>query len=152
MPVQTAFPETIRQGIPGMVNRMVDFNTVTRSCATAAGIAPSRAVSQGTSDIDAVVGGTLVGFLGFAVLDPTLVVPSGQPVDSYPQYANMCVLTKGEMFATAAVGTTAGDPVHFGAADGVLTNTGAVGPIVGARWKYTRLAGELNAVQLGIQR
>ena len=30
MPVQTTFNETIRAGIPGMINRMVDFNTITR--------------------------------------------------------------------------------------------------------------------------
>ena len=59
MPVQTTFPETMRQGFPGMVNRMVDFNSVTRNCATPAGIPPARAVSQGTVDTDAVIGGTL---------------------------------------------------------------------------------------------
>ena len=155
MPVQTTFPEQMRQGIPGMVNRMVDFNTVTRSCATAAGIPAGRAVSQGTNDIDAVIGGTLIGFVGISLLDPTIIVPVGSPAlpdGGYPQYQNIGVLTKGEMFATATVATTAGDPVHFGAADGVLTNTGGIGPVPGGRWKYTLLANELNVVQLGIQR
>ena len=62
------------------------------------------------------------------------------------------ILTKGEIFATATVATNAGDPVHFGATDGVLTNTGGIGPVPGARWKHTRPANELNVVQLGIQR
>jgi hypothetical protein len=152
MPVQTTFPETMRQGFPGMVNRMVDYNAVTRNCATAAGIPAARAVSQGAADIDAVIGGTVVAFLGITIMDPTVLHPNPSTPDVYPQYSNMGILTKGEIFATATVATTAGDPVHFGAADGILTNTGGIGPVVGARWKHTRLANELNVVQLGIQR
>lgn len=151
MPVQTTFTETMRQGLPGMVNRMVDYNAVSRNCATATGIAPARAVSQGTADIDCVIGGTLAGFLGISILDPTIVAAAATP-DTYPQYAEIGILTKGEIFATTVVATTAGDPVHFVAVDGTLTNTGAIGPIPGARWKHTRLANELNVVQLGIQR
>ena len=151
MPVQTTFNETMRQGVPGMVNRMVDYNAVTRNCATAAGMLPARAVSQGATDIDAVIGGTLVGFLGITILDPTIVNLAAP--DTYPQYSNVGILTKGEIFAAAVVAVTAGDPVHFVAADGTLTNTGAIGPIPGARWKYTRATpGDLNVVQLGIQR
>lgn len=151
MPVQTTFSETMRAGVPGMVNRMVDFNSVTRS-AVAGNIPVARVVSQGTNDGDCVIGGSLVAFLGITILDPTLVAPTGVAVDTYPQYANVGILTKGEIFATSVVATTSGDPVHFVAADGTLTNTGAIGPVVGARWKHTRLAGELNVVQLGIQR
>ena len=153
MPVQTTFPETMKQGVPGMINRMVDYNAVTRNCAPAAGIPFARAVSQSPSnDIDCVIGGTIIGFLGITIMDPTLIAPQGLAVDIYPQYSNVGILTKGEIFATTIVATTAGDPVHFVAADGTLTNTGAIGPVVGARWKHTRLAGELNVVQLGIQR
>lgn len=153
MPIQTTFSETIRAGIPGMVNRMVDYNAISRNCATAAGIPYARAVSQGTADTDAVIGGTAGGFLGITILDPTLVNPSNSTLGDcvYAQYAEMGILTKGEMFATTVVGTTAGDPLSFVAVDGTLTNTGGV-VVAGGRWKYTRLAGELNVVQLGIQR
>jgi hypothetical protein len=153
--VQSTFPEQMRQGFPGMVNRMVDYNAVTRS-AEGGNIPACRAVSQSAAaDIGAVLGGTLVGFLGITILDPTLVIPVGSPIidpTTYPQYQNLGVLTKGEIFAQATVPTLAGDPVHFGAADGVLTNTGGIGPVPGARWKYARPANELNVVQLGIQR
>jgi hypothetical protein len=154
MPVQTTFNETIRQGLPGMINRMVDYNAVTRS-AGGSDIPACRAVSQSASnDIDCVIGGTLVGFIGITILDPTNVQPigSGTPLDAYARYTNVGILTKGEIFATTVVATLAGDPVHFVAVDGTLTNTGAIGPIPGARWKYARLANELNVVQLGIQR
>ena len=102
-----------------------------------------------TTDGGAVLGGTLVGFLGITLADPTIVATDPAVPDTYPRYTNVGILTKGEIFAQAAVATTAGDPVHFGAADGVMTNTGGIGPIVGARWKYTRLANELNAISTG---
>jgi len=154
--VQSSFPERMKQGLPGMINRMVDYNVVSRSVEGPAGGMPAaRAVSQSASyDINCVLGGTVVGFVGITVLDPTNIHPVGSvvPSDAYAQYTNCGVLTKGEIFATATVVTLAGDPVHFGAADGVLTNTGGIGPVVGARWKYARPANELNVVQLGIQR
>jgi hypothetical protein len=152
---QATFPEQMRQGLPGMINRMVDYNAVSRSVEGATPIAAPRAVSQSTaSDIGALLGGSVTGFVGITILDPTLVnfVGSTVPADAYAQYVTCGVLTKGEIFATATVATTAGDPVHFGATDGILTNTGGIGPVPGARWKHTRPANELNVVQLGIQR
>jgi hypothetical protein len=132
---------------------MVDYNAISRNCATAAGIPPARAVSQGTNDVDAVIGGTANGFLGITILDPTLVIPTGVIVapETYQQYNEMGILTKGEMFATSAVAVNAGDPLSFVAVDGTLTNTGGV-VVPGGRWKYTRAPGALNTVQLGIQR
>jgi hypothetical protein len=47
---QSTFPEGMRQGIHGMINRMVDFNTVTRSVeGPATGIGPGRVVSAARS-------------------------------------------------------------------------------------------------------
>jgi hypothetical protein len=152
---QATFPEQMKQGFPGMVNRMVDYNAVTRSVEGSPSVAPCRAVSQSTaSDIGALVGGTVAGFVGITILDPTGIWPIGSsiPDGGVAQYFNVGVLTKGEIFAQATVPVLAGDPVHFGAADGVLTNTGGVGPVPGARWKYARPANELNVVQLGVQR
>jgi hypothetical protein len=149
---QATFPSTIREGLPGMINRMVDYNAISRSCDSAAGIPPARAVSQGTWDGGCLLGGTLNGFLGLSILDPTLIVPIGGAPETYQQYNEIGILTKGEMFATAPVAVAAGDPVSFIAADGTLTNTGGV-VIPGARWKYARATpGDLNTVQLGIQR
>src|SRR4029077_13920112 len=143
MAIQTTFPETMKAGLPGMINRMVDYNAVSRSCDTPAGIPPARAVSQGTWDGGAILGGTLNGFLGISILDPTVVVPVGVVLADcvYAQYTELGVLTKGEIFAIAAAGvaTNAGDPLSFVAADGTLTNTGGV-VVPGARWKYTRAA------------
>jgi hypothetical protein len=150
---QATFSEQMKQGVPGMVNRMVDYNAVTRS-AEGSPIPACRAVSQSTaSDIGAIIGGSANGFVGITILDPTIVqvLGSGLAPETYPQYANMGVLTKGEIFATCAAATLAGDPLSFTAADGTLLNTGGV-VVPGGRWKYSRPANELNVVQLGIQR
>jgi hypothetical protein len=149
---QTTFPDTMRAGVAGMINRMVDYNAVSRSCDTAAGIPAARAVSQGTWDGGCVLGGTANGFLGLSILDPTLINPIGAAPETYQQYNEVGILTKGEMFASCVVACVAGDPLSFVAADGTLTNTGAV-VVPGGRWKYTRATpGDLNVVQLGIQR
>jgi len=153
--IQTTFSDTIRQGLPGMINRMVDYNAVSRNCATAAGIPAARAVSQGTRDEDAVIGGTANGFIGITILDPTLVNPTTSALGDgvYAQYTEMGILTKGEIFAACVLACAAGDPAYFVAADGTLTNLNTQIAIGGARWKYTRATpGDLNVLQLGIQR
>lgn len=152
--VQSTFNEHMRAGVPGMINRMVDYNAVTRS-AEAIPVPACRAVSQSLdSDIGAVLGGPQAQFVGITILDPTLVYPvtaGAYSPDTYPPYTNMGVLTKGEMFAIADVPTTAGDPLYYEAATGILKNLAGIGPVPGGRWKYTRQPGELNVVQLGIQ-
>ena len=150
---QATFAEQMREGIPGMINRQVDYNSVTRS-AEGSPIPCMRAVSQSTaSDVGCIIGGSAAGFVGITILDPTNVYPVGTsiPDGGYAQYFNVGVLTKGEMFATCGAPTLAGDPLSFTAVDGTLLNTGGV-VVPGGRWKYARAANALNVVQLGIQR
>jgi hypothetical protein len=150
---QATFSEQMKQGLPGMINRMVDYNAVTRS-AEGSPIPACRAVSQSTAaDIGCIIGGSANGFIGITILDPTNTPPVGTtiPDGGYAQYTNVGVLTKGEIFAICAAATLAGDPLSFTAVDGTLLNTGGV-VVPGGRWKHARQAGELNVVQLGIQR
>jgi hypothetical protein len=151
---QSTFSEQMAQGFPGMVNRMVDYNAVTRS-AEGGNIPACRAVSQSVAaDIGAVLGGSANGFLGITIYDPTIITPVGSGLADgvYPQYTNMGVITKGEIFATATTAVAAGDPVFFVAATGILTNVGTDVAAAGCKWKYTRTANQLNAITLGVQR
>jgi hypothetical protein len=152
---QEEFPSTMKPGVHGMINRMVDYNAVTRT-AQDAPIGVGCAVTQSTAeDGGALAGGAVNSFVGITILDPTIVQPTtaaALPPNTYPQYASMGVLTKGEIFIQQdTVATLPGEPVFYDIASGVLSNAGGAGPIPGARWKYNRPAGGLNVVQLGIQ-
>jgi hypothetical protein len=137
-----------------MINRQVEYNIVSRAVEGAAGAGVGIAVSQGVGEPGCVIGGTLVGMLGITVRDPTIV--NSVAPDAYKQYDEAAILTLGEIFITApAGGVVTGDPVWFSAGTGALAKaTGGdnVGPVVGARWKFTQAAGALAIVQLGIQR
>lgn len=144
-PVQTAYSENIPVGYAGMVVDMTQADVVSRVCETAAGLAFGVAVSQGTNDNGVLLGGSLTDLLGITVRDVTLD-PSA--ADVVPQYANLGVLVKGDIWVVAAAAITVGDPVHYDTTTGLLTNTGGIGPIVGARWMRSAASGALGVVRL----
>lgn len=141
-PAQTTYSERIAAPPPGTVAGSYDKTDVlTGNVETAAGIAFGRAVSEGTKatfgDKATILGGSLAGFKGISVRDVTLQ-PAADSAnqDKYPQYANMGILFRGEIWAEPREAVIADDPVYFIAATGVLSNSasGALGPIKGAAW------------------
>jgi hypothetical protein len=143
MSIQTTYDERI--GVPraGTIGGS-DFNTKTGIVETAAGIAAGLAVSQGVADKGVVIGGLLVDFLGVSVRDITL----GAETDVYPQYKNLGYISRGQIWVVASVAVAADDPVHYVQATGAFTNTGAIGPIVGARWVTSAASGERALIEL----
>ena len=152
---QSTFPEQMKQGLPGMVNRMVDYNAVSRS-AKGGNIPACRAVSQSlASDIGCVIGGTLVGFIGITILDPTNVPPVGTSIRRRRHAAifQSRRAHQGRDFRHRHGGDA-------GRRSGALRRGGwhahqhrrRLVRFPGARWKHARPANELNVVQLGIQR
>ena len=152
--IQPTYAERQRAGVHGMVNRMVQYNMVSRSVETAAGVAVGVGVSQGSLEPGCIVGGaTLAPFIGITVRDPTIV--NAVAPDAYKQYDEAAVLTEGEIFITApAGGVVTGDAVTFNVTTGALGKTADASnlAIPGARWKFTQAAAALAIVQLGIQR
>lgn len=144
--VQASYSENIDAARAGMRANMNIDRVDTRICETEAGIGFGLAVSQGTGDKGAVIGGTLAGFSGITVRDVTLE-PGDE--DVYQEGANMGVLTEGDIWVVAAAAVSAGQVVHFNATTGALTNTGGQGPIVGARWMTSADQGGLAIVRLG---
>ena len=144
--VQTAYAEGIRKAVAGMVVDMTDHDIVTRICATAAGIGFGLAVSDSTGRKDAVIGGALTSFLGITTRDITLAVRATP--DKYAQYENMGVLRYGTIWVSPGATVARGDPVHYSTTTGVLTNTGGIGPVLGARWEEGGASGDLAAVHL----
>jgi hypothetical protein len=149
MAVQTTYSENMRAGLPGLVVGS-DYDIDTGNCETAAGLAFGIAVSQGAADKGVIIGGTRAGFRGITVRDVTL---ESDQLDKYAQYQNVGVLTRGKIWVTVAAAVAAHDPVHFVAATGVLTNTGAEGPVNGARYVTSAAINGLALVELkGYQR
>lgn len=149
MAIQTTYSENIRAGLPGLVVGS-DYNIDTGNVETAAGIGFGLAVSQGAADKGIIIGGTLAGFRGITVRDVTL---ESAQADEYSQYQNAGVLVRGKIWVTVGAAVAAGDPVHFVAATGAFTNTGDVGPILGARYVTSAALNGLALVELsGYQR
>lgn len=143
--VQSTYNERQPAAVAGMIANMNGSKVDTRIIETAAGIGFGLAVSQGSADKGAVIGGALADFVGLTVRDVTLVHATP---DKYAQYDNAGIMSEGDMWVTAGAAVSAGDPVHYNATTGALSNTGGSGPVVGARWMTSAASGELAVVRL----
>jgi hypothetical protein len=131
MAIQTTYTEGMRDNSPGTIAGS-DYDTITGICETAdPGIGFGLAVADGTlSDKGTIIGGTTTTFKGISVKDKALAAEQ----DAYLPPDNMAILQRGQIWAEPAVAVNANDPVHFSGTTGILTNTGGVGPVKGARW------------------
>jgi hypothetical protein len=154
MAVQTTYPTSLAIGRAGQAASMVNWNTITRLCETAAGIAFGLAVTRGTGDKGAVLGGSdPAKFLGISLEDKSIVRKEGETVDKFRQYDNMPVCNQGEVFVKVASNVAAGDYVYFDTATGELTNDDTdVGPVPGAMFESAASSGGIAKVSLGIPR
>jgi hypothetical protein len=159
--VQRTYRPQQAPGVAGMIVDETRASVITRQCATAAGIGYGLAVSQGTKDTDAVIGGA--AFIGLTVRDVTVdQIPldplySGGPipVDTYPQYKDMGVMTTGHMWVQClgggATGVKGGDALFANAA-GQLSNsasgTSATGSIVFSKIPANNETITINAVAI----
>ncbi len=158
--VQRTYRPQIAPGVAGMIVDETRASVITRQCATAAGIGFGLAVSQGTKDTDAVIG--VASFLGLTVRDVTqdqmpidpLYSGAGIPVDIYPQYRDMGVMTTGHMWVQCGGGAgtsgVKGGDALFATATGALTNaaagTSATGSIVFSKIPANNETITVNAV------
>ena len=152
MATQTSYNERIAPPMPGVIaGNMDNARVATGICETAApGIPFGRAVSQGVlSDQGRLIGGLLTVFRGISVRDITLRgdVASAN-LDKYQPLNSMSCLESGEIWVEPAVAVAVTDPVHYIQATGIFTNTGGIGPIVGAKWKTSCGVGGRAIVQL----
>lgn len=127
-----------------------DFSADTRICETAAGIAFGVAVSQGTSDNEALIGGASAAvFAGVSIVDKSINNDGG--ADGYNQYDNMAVMTRGDIWVTVGGDVTDGGDATFASTTGVLSSAATSGSqfaIAGARWMTTALSGGLAKLRL----
>ena len=127
-----------------------DYSADTRICESAA-IPFGIAVSQGTSDKEALIGGASAAvFAGVSIADKTINNDGG--VDGYNQYDNMGVMTRGDIWVVVGGNVTAGGDVTFAATTGALSSAAASGSqfaIAGARWMTSATSGNLAKLRLG---
>lgn len=126
--VQTIYRPQIAPGIVGMIADETDSEVGTRLCETTAGIGFGLAVSQGTRDKGAVLGGS--AFLGVTVRDVTLdgvpidpLVGVHSAADMYPLSANMGVCSRGHIWVKPMATVKAGDPLFYDTTDGSFGNS-----------------------------
>jgi hypothetical protein len=127
--VQTRYRPQIQPALVGMIADEAGSEVGTRQCETAAGIAFGLAVSQGTNDKGAVIGGS--AFIGISVRDVTLdgspIDPLGDRVagtlDIYPQYSNMGVISRGHIWVEAEANVRGGDAAFYDTTSGKFSNS-----------------------------
>lgn len=141
MTTQTDYAERMGPPSPGTIAGS-RHDVIHGIVETEAGIGFGLAVSQGSeSDAGTVLGGTLAGFKGVSVKDITQ--PNG---DKYMPPATIAICAKGNIWVKATAAVAANDPVHFNGTTGEFTNTGGIGPIVGAYWVKSAGAGEVGQI------
>lgn len=147
--VQTTYSENQAIALPGMPAD-ADYSTDTRICETSGGIPFGVAVSQGTGDKGALIGGASAAvFAGIAIADKTIGNDGG--ADGYNQYDNMGVMYRGTIWVTTGGIVTAGADVTFASTTGVLSSAATSGTqfaIAGARWMTSAASGALAKVRL----
>lgn len=139
--VQLTYASRMPVALAGQVANMTNWDADTRICETAAGIGFGLACAQGTADKGAVLGGALPVFVGVSVRDITLIASTAALVDKYEDNHNMAVLNEGDIWVQTSVATSPTDPVHYDATTGIFAISGGTGPILGARYMESRVAG-----------
>ena len=126
--VQTRYAPYIQPGLEGMISEETGYETGTRICETASGIGFGRAVSQGNRAKGCVIGGN--AFIGLTVRDITLSLVSPDPLslidnalDTYGQWTNVAVMSRGHMWVKPQTLVLPNDPVYYDAASGKLGNS-----------------------------
>jgi hypothetical protein len=150
--LQTAYTSVAPVAFEGMRANMEEWNVITRTVETAAGIAFGRAVMQGAADHGVVLGGS-GRFIGITVLDqavdPNPNRGTVQTTNMYPQYSSAGVMDFGVIWVIPSASVAINDPVYFVPATGVLTNVSTANTlIVNARFDSTAASGALVKVRL----
>lgn len=132
--VQSVYNERMSVAVAGMPADMQNWNAVTRTCETSAGIGFGLACGRGDDDPEktAKLGGALVDFLGVSTRDITLEARAS--IDEYQEGENMGILDHGTIWVQVSDDPTSDSAVHYDTTTGVFKSSGGIGPVVGARF------------------
>src|SRR5262249_43452764 len=140
----------IAAAVPGMIATERQRDVSSKVVENSNGIPFGRAVGQGVADNGAVLGGALTTFIGISVKDITLIPASldSDYTDIYQRYANVGVLSMGDVWVETGGAVAIGAAVYYNATTGVLDDSGGSGPIPGARWETSTTGIGLAIVHL----
>jgi hypothetical protein len=149
MSVQTSYELDIAKGLPGLIYALAPADVVTRAVETAAGVPFGVAVSQGTGDNQAVLGGT--SFLGVSIRSLEQEGAANTGAIQWDEQEAMGILRTGYIYVTCPAGCVPGDLVKYTDATGVLdAGAAAAGEtqLTNAAWQTTAAAGELGVIKI----
>ncbi len=121
--VQTTYRPQQRAGLVGMPADGTMASDDTRIVETSTGIGFGLAVSQGTGANGCVLGGG--NFVGISMIDVSLVRSPIDPlssvlanVDTYPQYSNCAIRSRGHIWVLAQANVNPGDALFYNPTNG----------------------------------
>lgn len=148
--VQTTFSETMRPALAGMIADTTPQTILSRVVESATGLAFGVVATKGTGDLQVkpAPGGA---YQGITVADLTVqhtAPPAGNP-DFYPDKDVCNILVIGAIWVTVGAAVTAGEPVYYVPATGVITNVSTSNTAIpGARFESSAASGALAKVRL----
>lgn len=146
MATQTTYADNITGAIVGKRATEIPATIISRTISVSGGADFGVAVSRATGDNEAkpfTTGDT-------AILGITLISRSVTTADKYSQYEAAQIMTKGDVWVTASVAVTQGDPVYVVPATGAFakTNASSAVQIANAVWDSTTTGAGLARVRL----
>lgn len=148
MVAQTAYTTSIANATPGL---LADINNNEIDSFLAEGAIPFGVVVQrGTSDKQVTVGGDALG-IGISIRDLSREGAQGSGNVSYADEETVGVLRRGKIFVTIPSGGSAGDPINYVDATGVIDAGVPVAgetAIAGATLEEDVAAGGIGAIRV----
>jgi hypothetical protein len=145
MVTQTTYPTTMPKGQAGMKANAEDWNAITRTCETVAGIAFGVPVSRGAADFGCIIAAAATKILGISIKDITRPAADG---DKYARYSNVGILTMGVIWVVAGGACTAGNPAYWDPATGKWVNDNTKLAVPGAVFDSTGVLNDLVLVAI----
>lgn len=150
MSAQTSYAINQPKAYAGLIYALHPHDNDSFSVEGSAGINFGVAVSRGTDpERQVVLGGT--NFVGITYRSLEREGAANTGAVKYNENETAGVMREGYIWAVCPAGCTAGDPVFYTDADGVLdAGTAAAGQtqLDGATWETTTVAGELGVIRL----
>ncbi len=140
--LQSTYSRYQTEGVAGAWATMHPGSADSRICESAA-IGFGLAVSQGSADNGAILGGAL--FAGISIRDITLLHDTA---DRYETGDNMGVATEGDIWVTVGADVVKGNQGHYDTTTGVISDSGGTA-IAASRFMTTALSGAKAILRLG---